>query len=157
MKRREVGEERGRKNSQKRVFRKLGSCKLLIPWKCIILDGLHWSHRWDYIQRIRNRIYLSIEEYTYSLTVGYYHILTNTPPQWKRSLSNAETGAKISEQLWREALGKYAYWRCVGTWRTRTCPIETLSRTKCRSISICFVLWCWTGLDERYTAEILSQ
>jgi hypothetical protein len=42
-----------------------------------------------------------------------------------------------------------AYSEVVGTWRTRTAPAATRSRTKWRSISMCLVCWCCTGLDER--------
>lgn len=41
----------------------------------------------------------------------------------------------------------------------RTCSscLATLSLTKCTSISMCLVLWCWIGLQVRAIADKLSQ
>jgi hypothetical protein len=49
------------------------------------------------------------------------------------------------------------YWDELGTCRTHTCPSKTWSRTKWRSISMCFVCWCYTGFPVMYTALMLWQ
>src|SRR6185312_7007424 len=70
----------------------------------------------------------------------------NSPPATLRLDRNSE---KVDEG--RPLVKMSANWEVVGTWSTRTSPMATLSRTKCRSISTCFVHWCWTRLVERYT------
>ena len=80
------------------------------------------------------------------------------PPQSQLATCCIEAGAKLREGREGSPLVKMsANWEVVGTLSTRTSPMATLSRTKCRLISTCFVRWCWTGLVKRYTALTLSQ
>jgi hypothetical protein len=70
--------------------------------------------------------------------------LTHTgPPQPQLATDYVEAGPKLREGRGGKTLVKMsANWEMVGTWRTRTSPIATRSRTKCKSISTCFVRWC---------------
>src|SRR6185312_5833245 len=58
----------------------------------------------------------------------------NWPPATLRLDRNSE---KVEEGS--PLVKMSANWEVVGTWSTQTSPIATLSRTKCRSISTCFV------------------
>jgi hypothetical protein len=70
--------------------------------------------------------------------------LTHTgPPQPQLATNYVEAGPKLREGRGGKTLVKMsANWEVVGTWRTRTSPIATRSRMKCKSISTCFVRWC---------------
>ena len=61
--------------------------------------------------------------------------------------------------LWRERpfVRRSASWSRVLTWWTFRTPRWTISRTKWRSIWMCFIRECWTGLKLRWVAPKLSQ
>lgn len=82
---------------------------------------------------------------------------SNSPPQ-----SGLGRMCRLDQNSSNKAHGKpfvkiSANWDCVGTCNTFTSPSETVSRTKWRSTSTCFVCWCCTGLVDKYWALTLSQ
>ena len=48
-------------------------------------------------------------------------------------------------------------WSWLWTWWTFSMPFWAISRTKCRSIWMCFIRECWMGLRLSWVAPKLSQ
>jgi hypothetical protein len=67
-------------------------------------------------------------------------LIHKSPPQPQLATGYVEAGPELREGRGRKALGEdVSELGGGGTWRTRTSPIATRSRTKCKSISTCFV------------------
>jgi len=87
----------------------------------------------------------------------YLHILIqHHSKNWR--LTNVGTMSKVIKELSWKSLSEdvgICYWK--GTCNIRTWPHVTFSHTKWISISMCFVRWCWTRLQDKYTTLTLSQ
>ena len=85
-------------------------------------------------------------------------ICLDTPPQNRTALASEILLFRMSVRcLDRGLVRRSTSWSLVWTWLTWRMPRWTRSRTKWRSIWMCFILEWWTGLKLRWVAPRLSQ